>query len=92
MRSLILDVETTISNKGNPFDETNKLCYVGLLDTSPSVFSIEYDDQPYRSHLEKIQSKIDEAEVLVGFNIKFDLHWLRKYGINFVGKRIWDCQ
>jgi hypothetical protein len=31
--SLILDVETTISNKGNPFDETNKLCYVGLLDT-----------------------------------------------------------
>ena len=92
MRSLILDVETTISNKGNPFDETNKLCYVGLLDTSPSIFSIEYDDQPYRSHLEKIQSKIDEAEILVGFNIKFDLHWLRKYGINFVGKRIWDCQ
>jgi len=89
---LILDVETTISNKGNPFDETNKLCYVGLLDTSHSLFSIEYNDQPYKKHLEEIQSRINDAEILVGFNIKFDLHWLRKYGINFVGKRVWDCQ
>ena len=92
MCGLILDVETTISNKGNPFDETNKLCYVGLLDTSHSLFSIEYNDQPYKKHLEEIQSRINKAEILVGFNIKFDLHWLRKYGINFVGKRVWDCQ
>ena len=92
MCGLILDVETTISNKGNPFDETNKLCYVGLLDTSHNLFSIEYNDQPYKKHLEEIQSRINDAEVLVGFNLKFDLHWLRKYGINFMGKRLWDCQ
>lgn len=92
MRSLILDVETTISNKGNPFDETNKLCYVGLLGSTPRTISIEYGDEPYRHKLDEIQKEIDESEILVGFNIKFDLHWLRKYGINFVGKRIWDCQ
>lgn len=92
MRSLILDVETTISNKGNPFDETNKLCYIGLLDTDASVYSIEYDDQPYRTRLEEIQAKVNGADILVGFNIKFDLHWIRKYGINFMGKRVWDCQ
>lgn len=92
MRSLILDVETTISNKGNPFDETNKLCYVGLLGSIPRTISIEYGDEPYRHKLDEIQKDIDESEILVGFNIKFDLHWLRKYGINFVGKRIWDCQ
>lgn len=92
MRSLILDVETTISNKGNPFDETNKLCYIGLLDTDASTYSIEYDDQPYRTRLEEVQARIDGADVLVGFNIKFDLHWIRKYGINIVGKRVWDCQ
>ena len=92
MCGLILDVETTISNKGNPFDETNKLCYVGLLDTIHNLFSIEYNDQPYKKHLEEIQSRITDAEVLVGFNLKFDLHWLRKYGINFMGKRLWDCQ
>jgi len=92
LRSLILDVETTISNKGNPFDETNKLCYVGLLGSTPRTISIEYGDEPYRHKLDEIQKDIDESEILVGFNIKFDLHWLRKYGINFVGKRIWDCQ
>jgi DNA polymerase I-like protein with 3'-5' exonuclease and polymerase domains len=92
LRSLILDVETTISNKGNPFDETNKLCYIGLLDTDASVYSIEYDDQPYRTRLEEVQAKVNGADILVGFNIKFDLHWIRKYGINFMGKRVWDCQ
>jgi len=92
LRSLVLDVETTISNKGNPFDETNKLCYVGLLGSTPRTISIEYGDEPYRHKLDEIQKDIDESEILVGFNIKFDLHWLRKYGINFVGKRIWDCQ
>jgi len=93
MRSLILDVETTISNKGNPFDESNKLCYVGLLNADGyKCYDIEYSDQPYRNKLDDIQKEIDAAEILVGFNIKFDLHWLRKYGINFVGKRIWDCQ
>ena len=98
MRSLILDVETTISNKGNPFDESNKLCYIGLLGTDKQtynqskLYSIEYTDEPYRSKLEEVQKEIDEAEILVGFNIKFDLHWLRRYGINFMGKRIWDCQ
>ena len=92
MRSLILDVETTISNKGNPFDETNKLCYIGFLGSTPRTISIEYGDEPYRHKLEEIQKEIDNNEILVGFNIKFDLHWIRKYGINFVGKRIWDCQ
>jgi DNA polymerase I-like protein with 3'-5' exonuclease and polymerase domains len=92
LRSLTLDVETTISNKGNPFDETNKLCYVGLLGSTPRTISIEYGDEPYRHKLDEIQKEIDESEILVGFNIKFDLHWLRKYGINFVGKRVWDCQ
>ena len=92
MRSLILDVETTINNKGNPFDETNKLCYIGLLGSTPRTISIEYGDEPYRHKLEEVQKEIDNNEILVGFNIKFDLHWIRKYGINFVGKRIWDCQ
>jgi DNA polymerase I-like protein with 3'-5' exonuclease and polymerase domains len=93
MRSLVIDVETTISNKGNPFDESNKLCYVGLLNADGyKCYDIEYSDQPYRNKLDDIQKEIDAAEILVGFNIKFDLHWLRKYGINFGGKRVWDCQ
>ena len=86
---ITLDVETTTSNKGNPFDQTNKLCYVGIDD---QVYDIEFSDEPHKDNLLKIQESIDSATVLVGFNIKFDLHWLARYGINFANKRIWDCQ
>jgi DNA polymerase I-like protein with 3'-5' exonuclease and polymerase domains len=89
---LVIDVETTISNKGNPFDETNKLCYIGLLNSSSHIYNIEYDDEPYGNKLNEVQKEIDNSEILVGFNIKFDLHWIRKYRLNFMDKRIWDCQ
>ena len=93
MSYLVLDVETTISNKGNPFDKNNKLCMVGLLTPAEYVaYDIEYSVDPYKKSLEQIQLAVDKCDVLVGFNIKFDLHWLRRYGINFTGKRIWDCQ
>jgi DNA polymerase I-like protein with 3'-5' exonuclease and polymerase domains len=89
MKYKVIDVETTTSNKGNPFDTKNKLCYVGI---GTDMFPIEYGDAPYGECLNNIQKQIDEVDVLIGFNIKFDLHWLKKYGINFGDKRIWDCQ
>jgi DNA polymerase I-like protein with 3'-5' exonuclease and polymerase domains len=89
MKELVLDVETTISNKGNPFDQTNKLCYVGIGD---KLFDIEYSHDPYVPKLQEIQQKIDDCDILIGFNIKFDLHWINRYGISFGSKRIWDCQ
>ena len=93
MNELILDVETTISSKGNPFDERNRLCYVGLYNnTLCDLVDIDYSGTPYRERLDAIQRSIDSHAVLVGFNIKFDLHWIRKYGINFMDKRVWDCQ
>lgn len=93
MDYLVLDVETTTSNKGNPFDETNKLCYVGLLSNGwSSLCDIEYSDHANRWALDSIQTAIDNSTTLVGFNIKFDLHWIKRYGINYSTKRIWDCQ
>jgi DNA polymerase I-like protein with 3'-5' exonuclease and polymerase domains len=89
VNAVVLDVETTISNKGNPFDETNKLCYIGI---AGQTFSIEYDSSPYGSNLRTVQSTIDNADLLIGFNIKFDLHWIARYGLKFNTKRIWDCQ
>lgn len=86
---IVLDVETTISNKGNPFDESNKLCYIGV---DRDCFPIEYDSSPYVDHLRTVQTTINSSSLLVGFNIKFDLHWLARYGITFNNARIWDCQ
>ena len=90
---LVIDVETTISNKGNPFDERNKLCYVGIHNNNVStLLDIEFSGTPYRERLNTIQDVINNDVVLVGFNIKFDLHWLKRYGINFQSNKIWDCQ
>ena len=90
MKHLTLDVETTIQNKGNPFSRLNRLCLIGLYNNG--IYDIEYTDHPYRDDLDQVQSIIDNHDMLVGFNIKFDLHWIRKYGIDFQEKRIWDCQ
>ena len=90
MDRLVFDVETTTSNKGNPFDTSNKLCYVGLRDSNNYLYDIEYSDKPCNAN--EIQNRINNCSLLIGFNIKFDLHWIRKYGITFNTCRIWDCQ
>lgn len=35
---------------------------------------------------------VDATDLLIMFNGKFDIAWLRKQGIDFKGKRLWDVQ
>ena len=93
MKALCLDAETTIFERGTPFAQRNKLCLVGTFGSNTSsTFDIEYSGNPYGATLLEIQSTINRADLLVFFNAKFDLHWLRRYGIEFQDKKIWDCQ
>lgn len=40
-----------------------------------------------------MRESIGKAKLLVGFNIKYDLHWARRLGVlPPEGVRIWDCQ
>lgn len=40
-----------------------------------------------------LSAGIGKAKLLVGFNIKYDLHWARRHGVLPPdGVRIWDCQ
>ena len=40
-----------------------------------------------------LRDSIGKAKLLVGFNIKFDLHWARRLGVlPPEGVRVWDCQ
>jgi DNA polymerase I-like protein with 3'-5' exonuclease and polymerase domains len=80
-----IDVETSISNKGNPFDTTNSLVSVAWTDgTVEQCVGGTYDSD--------VQTAISNSELLVGFNIKFDLHWLRRAGYNLANIKVWDCQ
>jgi len=84
-----LDVETTIYNKGNAFDERNELCFIGI---GTNLHDVQYSDHPFGETLRQVQKEIDEADLLLFINAKFDLHWIRRYGLKFDHKRIWDCQ
>ena len=94
MKVAVFDGETTITNKGAPYSRCNKLCYFGVYtnwDDSYYDFDIEYSDSPYGQHLTKIQQLLDEADVVVAFNAKFDIAWLRRYGVR-INRRVFDCQ
>lgn len=90
---LILDVETTTFQKGCPYSLRNKLCLVGTLSSQASTIqNIEYTDHSYKEELRYLQEEINQTTLLIGFNIKFDLAWLRRYGIDYSHCRVFDCQ
>lgn len=44
-------------------------------------------------YLKDLRASIGKATLLVGFNIKYDLHWARRHGVQVPqGVRVWDCQ
>lgn len=94
MNLLIFDTETTTFQKGNPFSRRNKLCYIGGdLNGLYWDFPIEYDNRPYGENLKRFVNILRQADTIVGFNLKFDLHWIRRYEPSLdIRCRVWDCQ
>jgi DNA polymerase I-like protein with 3'-5' exonuclease and polymerase domains len=88
MSVLCVDTETSIYNKGNPFDGRNKLVCYSWADESGSGANQATPDS-----LKDLEERINRCRIFVGFNCKFDLHWLRKVGIRIPDHvRIFDCQ
>lgn len=90
MTTLCYDVETSTKNKGNPFTASNKMVsLVYKVDTGQAVFK-HFNELGW---LNSFREAMESATLLVGFNIKFDLHWAMRYGIKPPDKcRVWDCQ
>lgn len=84
-KPLVIDVETTIKNKGNVYTKDNKLCYIGEYDGSTTRISVPDRDGNWGS-------VGFYSRTLVGFNLKFDLGWLRKINANYSTCTIHDCQ
>jgi DNA polymerase I-like protein with 3'-5' exonuclease and polymerase domains len=55
-------------------------------------FDIEHSGQPYGTTLRKLEAILNDAHLIVGFNIKYDLHWIRKYLPNVRFNAVFDCQ
>lgn len=83
------DVETTTHNKGNPYDKRNWLVcwsYYGSDGAGGAVHHLDPGNGPL------LASVFQDSDLVVGFNLKFDLHWARKLGVVYNPKKIWDVQ
>ena len=90
-RFLIIDVEGPLD--GSAFNPNSRLSLVGLYDGSSfHQFDLEHSGRPYGESVRRIQALVDNADVLVAFNSKYDLHWLRRYGIRVHHKKLWCLQ
>lgn len=89
MDRIVCDIECTVSNKGNVFDTTNKLVVVGIRNIDTNKTELFY--YPNKEEKEKIQKILDNS-LFIAFNAKFDLHWLRRIGIDISNIRVWDTQ
>lgn len=93
---LAFDCETTGACNGtfgNPFTDSNRLCVIGYGGYSGTGFvDLISDDAPPAIKLRRFRSLVEEGSAIsVGFNWKFDAHWIRRYGIA-VPNKVWDCQ
>ncbi len=95
MKIVTLDVETTTTHKQNgawtpsPFFE-NRLVSLGYKDIT-SV-GVEYlcfyhsEQRPDLNGWDEVQRVLNQTDMLIGHNIKFDLMWLRECGWKYDGK------
>ena len=82
---LVLDVETTTYNKGNPYDSRNKLVSIHAY--------YEGTKKSYRPcEVESVRELTSSAKALILFNSKFDLTWLRNIGLKIDDIPLWDVQ
>lgn len=79
----------------NPFNPENRGVCLSLVrgDEHTETFPVEYDEtKPYLPSIPHIQSVIDNAQVIVMMNAKYDYNWCSRYGIKLRHKKIWDIQ
>lgn len=84
----VFDVETTTFNKGHPFDPRNQLVSYSVKFEGQNHFRY-YTDPDFVSFIRHVVSRTTR---ITGFNIKFDLHWLWRIGIDLnPGCEVFDC-
>ena len=86
MNVLCLDTETSTFNKGNLYDGRNSLVCCSFAGDSIRSGCVP------ASRLGILQEQLDKSSLIIGFNFKFDLGWLKRGDLQLKGKQIWDVQ
>lgn len=82
---VVVDVETTVTNKGNAFTKQNKLVTIQLKQrNSPPIILT-------KENFSDAIPILSSASVVIGSNLKFDLHWLQRE-LDYKASCVWCCQ
>lgn len=85
---LTVDLETTNKEHGDSLVEENDIVRTGMkwITRPPHSFAGDYLSED----VGRLVDTIEKAEVLVGHNIKFDLRWLARAGLDLTKVLVWD--
>lgn len=99
MNILIHDDEATMfkydgeihpkDRRGSPYSTRNRLVAIG------NKWLGKPTEMYYNPTEKDIQSTIETfkaADLIVGFNLKYDLSWMMLHGVDFSNKKLWDIQ
>ena len=89
MRVTVFDVETTEEGyKGspNPYYPENKLISLGINKEYLFFWHPDLSDIDLKKNKKIVQDILDNTDLLVGHNIKFDLSWIYSCGFKYEGK------
>lgn len=86
---LFFDSETSTFNKGHVYDPRNRLVSYALHHRSRTSFAYFRDP----NFLDSLRSSLASCTVVCGFNLKFDLAWCKRVGLEIPKNVIvWDLQ
>jgi DNA polymerase I-like protein with 3'-5' exonuclease and polymerase domains len=90
VNTITLDFETNTKNKGHPFTPGNyPVSYAVKVNDEETTFHY-FTEPDFKSNLRK---KLANCNLLVGFNVKFDIHWLWNMGLVLHPDcDVFDCQ
>ncbi len=99
LKILTLDVETTIYKihpqikNGTPFSKKNKCVSLAIKWLGKDVETFDTLEDRGKFPTQYLQECIDRADILVGHNIKYDVHWIVREGVSVDDvKQVWCTQ
>ena len=87
-----LDVENTVTERDgkmhlDPFEPENSLTMVGILTDQgyEACYPFDHKEATGHDYSERVQWFLDQATILIGHNIAYDLVWLWESGFKYDG-------
>jgi DNA polymerase I-like protein with 3'-5' exonuclease and polymerase domains len=95
MNYLALDFETSYAFNMGYDKRAYPVCLCAISETQSKHWVFNHDSiepQPTANIVSEIQEMVSSVDIIIAHNAKFDLHWLRRLGVDFSKQKIYCTQ